>query len=161
MTTNRILDKLGASTAFTITLAGLASSTGGVGRQSDMIDNSALKEMWVRIFVKLTQGTNPTSNKGGYVYLLLGDDNATPHRTDGAGASDAAITIQNAVPIMTMRNDSSAATGEIIMGEALVRIAAPEWGIAIVHDTGVNLDADAGDHWARYMLVGPDIQAAA
>lgn len=161
MATNRILDKFGASTAFTITLAALATSTAGVGRQSTMVDNSGTKEQWARIFVKITQGTNPTSNKGAYVYLLLGDGHATPHRTDGAGADDAGITVLNASPIMTLRNDTSAATGEIMYGEALVRIAAPSFGIAIVHDTGVNLDSDAADHWARYILLGPDVQAAA
>jgi len=161
MTTNRILDYFGASSAFTITLAGLASSTSGVGQQSTIVDNSATKEMWAKIFVKITQGAGLTGNKGVYVYLLLVDDGTPVHRTDNAGASDAGITILNASPIMTLKNKAVPSDGDILYGEALVRLAAPKFGIAVVHDTGAALDATAGNHWARYILLGPDIQAAA
>lgn len=157
---NKVLDLFQASTAFTITLDSLASSGTGGGRQSTLIDNSSAREIEARIFVKLTQGTSPTANRGAYIYLITGDNIAsgTKHRTDGAGATDAAITIQNAPLIGTMRNKASPATGDILYGEFLVRIAAPEWGIVVAHDTGVALNTTAGNHWARYVLISPEIQ---
>lgn len=156
---NKILDLFGASTAFTITLASLASSTAGVGRQSDMIDNSTAREQLVRIWAKIKQGTSPTSARTVSLYLLTGDAHGTPHRTDGAGASDAGITLLNAPLIGVIRNKASgAATGDNMYGEFLVRIAAPSWGIALVHDTAVNLDSTGGNHWLRYSYISPEVQ---
>lgn len=156
---NKILDLFQSSTAFTITLASLASSTTQVGRQSDILDNSSGREMMARIWVKLKQGTSPTSNRSAYIYLITDDNNGTNHRTDAAGASDASFTALNAPLIGVIRNKSSgAATGDDILGEFLVRIAAPKWGIAISHDTGVNLDSTGGNHWARYTYISPDVQ---
>ncbi len=156
---NKILDLFQSSTAFTITIASLASSAVGVGRQSDMIDNSSGREQLARIWCKIKQGTSPTSARTVSLYLLTGDAHGTPHRTDGAGASDAGITLQNAPIIGVMRNKGSgAATGDLVYGEFLIRIAAPSWGIALVHDTGVNLDSTGGNHWLRYSYVSPEVQ---
>jgi len=155
---NKILDLFGSSTAFAITIASLASSTTGVGRQSDILDNSTSREQCVRIWAKIKQGTSPTGNRSAYLYLIADDNNGTNHRTDGAGASDAALTIQNAPLIGVMRNKSTAATGELLYGEFLVRIAAPKWGIILVHDTVVALDSTAGNHWLRYSYVSPEVQ---
>jgi len=156
---NKILDLFQDSTAFTITLASLATSTVGVARQSDMIDNSTGREQLARIWCKITQGTSPTSAKTVSIHLLAGDAHGTPHRTDGAGASDASITLINSQIIGIMRNKGSgAATGDIVYGEFLIRIAAPSWGIAITHDTGVNLNSTGGNHWARYSYLSPEVQ---
>jgi len=156
---NKILDLFQSSTAFTITIASLASSAVGVGRQSDMIDNSSGREQLARIWCKIKQGTSPTSARTVSLYLLTGDAHGTPHRTDGAGASDAGITLLNAPIIGVMRNKGSgAATGDLVYGEFLIRIAAPSWGVALVHDTGVNLDSTGGNHWLRYSYVSPEVQ---
>lgn len=156
---NKILPFFDTEASLTITLASLASSTAGVGRQSTMVDNSTLRYKRVRVFIKIKLGTSPTSAKGVYVYALRGDKNATPHRTDGAGASDAALTVLNA-PILGVLGDKSsgAATGDVLQGEFILEDPGPEWGIAIVHDTGVALDATAGNHWARYTGEEPEIQ---
>jgi len=156
---NKILDLFGSSTALTITIASLASSAVGVGRQSDMVDNSTAREQLVRIWCKFKQGTSPTSARTVSLYLLTGDAHGTPHRTDGAGASDAAITLANAPIIGVMRNKGSgAATGDNVYGEFLVRIAAPSWGVALVHDTGVNADSTGSNHWLRYTVISPEVQ---
>ncbi len=58
-----------------------------------------------------------------------------------------------------MRNKASgAATGDDMYGEFLVRIAAPTWGVALVHDTGVNLDSTGSNHWLRYTYLSPEVQ---
>lgn len=152
---NKILDLFGASTALTITLASLATSS---ARQSTLIDNSTAREMMVRIWAKIKLGTSPTGNRSVFLYLLTGDNHATPHYTDGAGASDAAITLLNAPLIGVMRDKASPSTGDDLYGEFLVRIAAPKWGIALVHDTAVNLDATPANHWLRYSVISPEVQ---
>ncbi|MFA5054310.1 MAG: hypothetical protein WC565_09640 [Parcubacteria group bacterium] len=158
MSTNKVTDYFSASAALTITLNALASSTSGVGRQSTLLTGNTHRR--AIIYVKITQGTSPTGNKGVYVYLLRGDAHATPHYTDGAGASDAALTILNAVCIGTMANKASPSTEDVLYGEFVVENMGPVWGIAIVHDTAVNLKASDADHWVRYIYVDDDIQAA-
>lgn len=151
----KVTDLLQTSTVLNITLASLATSaTTLVGRQSDIIQNTN-KEQWLRLYIKLTQGTTPTANKGAYVYLLTGDGT---HRTDGAGALDAGLTILNAPLVGTIRNKSSGtATGDVMYKEITVRLMTPEWGIMIAQDTAVALDATAANHWVRYQYVSPTI----
>ncbi|OHD27818.1 MAG: hypothetical protein A2Y38_25085 [Spirochaetes bacterium GWB1_59_5] len=163
MATNEITDRFDASTALTITLASLASSLSGAGRQSTIVDNTANKYLDVLLYVKITQsGTvTPTGNKAVYVYLIRDDNHATNHRSDGAGAADAALTVQNAELIDTIVNKSSPATSEILYGEVLIHRPGPKWGIAIVHDTGTGLHATEANHWVRFVGLNPDVQAAA
>ena len=94
---NAIKDLFSSSTAMTISLGSLASSTSNVGRQSTMIDNSTTRYGRLLVFVKAKLGTSPTGNRSVQVYLLRGD--GLGNRDDAAGANDAAITLLNAVPI--------------------------------------------------------------
>lgn len=154
---NEIKDLFDASTALTITLASLATSTAGVGRQSTLVDNTTNRYQDALVYVKITQGTNPTGNKGVYVYLIRSDNQGTDHVSDGAGASDAGLTVLNAPIIGVMKNKSSPATGDVLYGEFLVNRPGPEWGIAIVHDTAVNLDSTGGNHWVRFIGLNPEV----
>lgn len=149
-----LTDSFGELTTLNLTLASLASSTGGVGRQSDMIANPD-GERELRLYIKITQGTSPTSARAAYVYLLLGNEDAS-YRTDGASNIDSGLTVLNAQQICALRNKiSGAATGDVMYKEVLTRIAAPYWGIAIVHDTGVNLDSNSATHFVKYQYVTP------
>ena len=67
MPSNEIKDKFSISAALTITLASLASSIVGVGRQSTLIDNSSDRYQDLLIYVKLTQGTDPVGSRGAQV----------------------------------------------------------------------------------------------
>ncbi|MEW6304698.1 MAG: hypothetical protein AB1705_14580 [Verrucomicrobiota bacterium] len=157
---NEIKDKFSSAAALTITLASLGSSS-TAGRQSTLVDNSTTRYQKLLIYVKLTLGTSPTGNKAAYVYLIRGDGAAT-HRSDGAGASDAAWPAStvaiNAQLIGTMVDRSSPATGDVIYGEFLVDNPGPEWGIGILHDTGVALNATAGNHHVRWVGLNPEVQ---
>ena len=155
---NEIKDKFGSSTALTITLASLSSSTSGVGRQSTLIDNTTLGYQKLHIFVKIKQGTSPVANRAVYVYLLKADDNATEHRSDGAGTSDAALTVVNAQLIGAMYNGTSPSTGDVLYGEFVVHDPGRQWGVAIVHDTGATLNSTGSNHWARYVGANPEVQ---
>ncbi len=155
---NEIRDLHDASTALTITLASLATSTVGVGRQSTIVDNTTNLYMDILVYVKIELGTSPVGDKSVQVYIILDDNHATNHRSDGAGASDAGLTILNATLIDVMRDLSSPSTGDILYGEFLVNRPGPKWGIAITHDTGVNLDSTGSNHWVRFVGINPNVQ---
>jgi hypothetical protein len=152
---SEIKDKFGSSTAFTITLASLAN---GSARQSTIVDNTTDRFSRVIVYTKIKQGTSPTGNKTVTAYLLRDDNNGTNHRTDGAGASDAVITILNATLIGIMNNKSSPTTGDVLYGEFIIDNPGPKWGIAIQNDTGVSLDSTGSNHWARFVGINPEAQ---
>lgn len=142
------VQRVGSSySALTISLNSLATSTAGVGRQSTMVDNSTLKYDGALLNVLIKLGTSPTANKSVYVYLL--QSNGT-NRTDGAGASDAALTVKNAALIGIMTTGSAPATGDNLRKTFELTGLGQEWGIAIVHDSAVNLDSTAGNHVITY-----------
>ena len=150
---NQILAEHGTATAMTITLASLASSAVGVGRQSTIVSNVDDAQL-IHVYVKVTVGTSPTANTSIFVYLIKSDGT---HRSDGAGASDAALTIVNARLLGVIRNPATS-SDTAYYGEFLVRNPGPEWGIAIVHNTGVNLNSTGGNHWVRYTVENVEVQ---
>ena len=153
---NEIKQKLGTSSTGTITLASLATSTTNVGRQSTMIDNSTVLAQKVQIYVKVTTGTSPTADKSIKMYLIKGDGNGTAYRTDGAGASDAALTVANAQLIAAAATSSASDTAYYL--EATVISPGDEWGIQITHDTAVNLNSTGSNHFFHYTEELPEIQ---
>lgn len=152
---NEIKEKYSASAGFTITLASLASSTSGVGRQSTLIDNSTTKYKRIIVYLKIKQGTSPTGNRFVYVYGIRGDGTI---RDDAAGASDAAFTRLNTMELGVLANKASPSTGDLLTGSFVFENPGPEWGIAVVHDTGVNLDSTEGNHDYNWVGVLPEVQ---
>lgn len=156
---NDILEKFGASTEIVITLASLASSTVGLGRQGTIVDNTLItarfRDILIWAFVK--QGTNPTGSRKAVLYLIRDDNNG--HRDDGAGTSDAAITILNASIINVGINKSSPATGEVIyIPSAIIHRPGPKWTVALTHDTAVNLDSTENNSRVFFIGLNPEIQ---
>lgn len=156
---NEIKSLYGTTTSITITLANLASSTTGAGRQSDIIDNTSTRYSAVLIFLQVKLGTGPTSNRGVYVHLIRGDnDGGSTIRSDGAGTSDAALTVLNAQQIGGLQDSSSAATGDVLTGEFLVLEPGPQWGIAVHHDTGVNFNNTGSNFVCKFIGINPEVQ---
>lgn len=154
---NEIKELFGTGTALTITIASLASSTTGVGRQSTIVDNSSDRFQKIYLYCRIRVGTSPTANRTIRFYLIRVDDNGTPHRSDGAGASDAALTVKNAIPIGTIFVDVTTSDLDYY-GEFVIQDPGYKWGIAIVQDTGVNLNSTSGNHWIRYIGANPEVQ---
>ena len=154
---NEIKEKFATGAALTITIASLASSTTGVGQQSDVVDNTTNRFGKILLYARIRVGTTPTANRTIRFYLIRVDDNGTPHRTDGAGASDAAFTVKNAIPIGTIFVDVTTSNLDYY-GEFVINDPGPKWAIAIVHDTGVNLNSTGSNHWIRYIGVNPEVQ---
>lgn len=153
---NQILAEHGSSTALTITLASLATSTTGVGRQSTFVDNTDNAQM-IRIYFDITTGTSPTANKSIQFYLLCRDDHASPNiATDNAGGSDAGITIVTASLVNVVQTTNTSDTH--YRGSFLIRNPGISWAIAVVHDTGVNLNSTSGNHILRYVIENQEVQ---
>src|SRR5262245_51820362 len=114
---SQILDKFAADAAMNITLASLASSSAGVGRQSDLVDNTVNRYPRVIVEYKIKQGTGPTGNKAVYFYLLRADTNGTQHIDGGAGTADAAWTAPpNLTPVFVAGNKASPSSGDVLQG---------------------------------------------
>ena len=153
---NEIKDKFGTSTALTITIASLGNNS---SRQSTIVDNATNRYQDILVYVKVKLDTSPTGKTTVNVYLIRDDnDGTTPHRSDGAGGSDAAITILNARPIGALRTKDSPATGDVLYGEFLASRVGPKWGIAVENKTGVALDSTGSNHWVRYVGTNPEVQ---
>lgn len=150
---NKILAEHEASSVMTITLASLANA--GM-RQSTMVDNTDNAQM-VRVFFKVTTGTNPTSNKTIEFYLLSGDDPSSSNiRTDNAGASDAAITLLTAPLVYVIPTDNT--SDKTYYGSFLIRNPGIEWGIAVENSTGVAFNSTGSNHVVRYVPENQEVQ---
>lgn len=141
--------KFDAKATFTLTLASLAT---GSARQSTLIANTNNRPAAI-VHLKIKSGaTGPTAGTVYEVYLLRGDDAASStYRTDGAGASDAAITIENAQLLGTIVVTNTA--NKVFYGDfdtAPLGPLGPEWGIAIKNSSGQALSATEGDHLKGY-----------
>lgn len=150
---NKILAEHEASTAMTITLASLADAS---ARQSTMINNIDNAQM-IHIFFDVTLGTTPTDNRTIEFYLLKGDDPSSSNiRTDNAGASDAAITLDVAPLVYVVQTDNT--SDKHYRGSFLIRNPGVEWGIAVKNNTGVAFNSTGGNHEMRHVIENQEIQ---
>ena len=154
-----VLDKFATPAALTITLASLASSVAGVGRQSGIVDNTTNRYQDILLSLSIKQGTSPTGNKSIQVYLIRDNNDGTPIRDDSAGVADAAITVLSASLVGILINKATPSTGDVLKANFLISRPGPKWGIAIVHDTVAALDATGGNHVVSYIGMNPEIQA--
>lgn len=154
---NEIRTKMITKATFTCTIASLAN---GNARQSDMIANSNNYPAAL-VFFKIKSGAAaPTAGASYDIYLLRGNDSASSDfRTDGAGASDAAITIQNAKLLGSIFATADAATN--FYGSFDTSQYGPlgsEWGIAVKNSSGQALDSTEGNHYKGYRYYVPEVQ---
>ncbi len=154
---NEIKAKYGSPTSLTCTLASLASSTAGVGRQTTLVDNSSNKFQRVHIYFKVTTGTSPTANKSIQFYLLKFDAGSSATlATDAAGATDAGLTVVTADQVYAVPTSNGSNTAYV--GTFVVDNPGPGWALCIVHDTAVALHATGGNHSLEYVGDNPEVQ---
>ena len=153
MATTAILPKRSAPAALTITLASLAS---GSARQASIVDNSTTRYQRIYLAAKLKLGTSPTANTLVSLYLIRSDGTIT---TDGAGSSDAAITLKNAQTLGTLSTGGSPATSDTLTDVFVVENPGPQWTVAVLNSTGAALDATAGNHLIEWVGEYLEIQA--
>jgi len=148
-----VTDAFGTTTAFTITLASLANSSAGVGRQSQMVTGNTAQSALIAI--KFTVGTAATANSVVNTYLIRSDGTISD---DGAGTADAGITIVNA-PNLGNIAISGTAPNTTYYGvfDTKPYTLGPNFGIAVVNQSGFAANGTTGQFAAEYTLVNPTI----
>lgn len=143
-----------ASAGFTITLASLAN---GSARQSTLVDNSSTDYPAALVLMKISSGASgPTAGTVYEIYLIRGDGTI---RDDNAGATDAAITIENAPLLGTMvLTNSTNKNFYGIFDTAPLGPLGPEWGIAVKNSSGQSLHGTEGNHDYNYVYYVPEVQ---
>lgn len=154
---NEIRTKPITKATFTLTLASLTS---GSARQSTMVANSNNYPAAL-VTVKISSGGSaPTANTTYDVYLLRGDDpSSSTYRSDGAGASDTGITIENAQFLGSIV--VTASTNKVFSADfdtAPLGPLGPEWGIAVKNNSGQALHGTEGNHLKGYLYYVPEVQ---
>lgn len=150
---NPIYTKDVASAAFTITLASLANAA---ARQSTLVSNSTDYPAAL-IYIRIKSGAAaPTAGSVYEIYLIRSDGTIAD---DAAGASDAAITIENAPLLGTII--TTATTAKNFYGVFDTSALGPlgsSWGIAVKNSSGNALSSTEGDHYYKYAYYYPEVQ---
>ena len=172
-TTTTIYDSTTDTNALTITLASLATSASRVvGQQSTVVSNATNKFHDVILSGQVTVGTTPTTARQIDVYVFAPIKIATSTAsypiatTTQLGETDAAATfeIDQLRQLRWLGTLTNIATSDRAYSLAPVSIASRfggvmpiKWGIFVTHDTGVNLNATAGDHWFHWTGIKYDV----
>lgn len=147
--------QLSTVTAFTITAASLATSSGlTVGRQATAISNATVRYADYRNTAKITTGTSPT---GGVINIYaIGSLDDGPTWPDAFGATDAGVTVLAAAgpdAFVLLQGLSASATSNLAypfnrmltMQEAF-GVLPNNFTVFLAHNSGANLHATAGNH---------------
>jgi len=149
----------GSAFDLTITLASLASDTNLLaGRESAAIDNTTDKMLDYLISGKITTGTSPTAARSIQIWAVASFDGTSwPDVFDGTN-SDETISLANvknsSVCRLVDELSTTATTDEdyYFAGVSIARLfnsVPPKFVLFVTHNTGVNLNATAGNHVIR------------
>ncbi len=164
---NNILWKYGTTTTITAAVASLASDTNLLaGIESAVIDNTTDGFEDIIVSGKVTTGTSPTTARSIEVWAVAWDSNGWPDVFDGTSSaetitsSDIKNAICKAVAIMSTNNTSDRTypfTG-VSLKTVFGGVLPSRVVLFITHNTGVALNATAGNHEFRYQGVYPQVQ---
>lgn len=144
-----------------MTLASLATLT---SRQSTLVANNTTgttRNYGATIYLRISSGgTAPAAGNVYEAYLIRADAASSPtYLSDNAGASDAAITIENAQMLGVIVVTATA--NKNFYGEFHTGSSGPlgfQWGIAVRNGTGQSLHATEGNHYKAYAMDTQEIQ---
>lgn len=147
-----VKDNFAAIGTVTCTVANLASS-GSVGRQSDLIDNTTNLYTSSLVGLQITPGAVTTAGAVS-VYLIRSDNGGGPIADDNAGTGDAAWTWKNAslLGVMAVGVGTNIQYKNVFDTSFLGHLG-PKWGVGIVNTTGANTNSTAGSHSLTYIGV--------
>lgn len=164
---NSILKKYGSKTTLTAAVASLASDTNLLaGIESSIIDNSTDGFDDILISGKITTGTSPTTAKQIEVWAVAWDGANWPDVFDGTTSAETITSsdIKNAIckPVAILgTNNTSDRTyhfSGVSLREAFRGDLPSKVVLFVVHNTGVNLNATAGNHELSYVGIYPQVQ---
>ena len=162
-----ILTKYGSKTTLTAAVASLASDTNLLtGIESSEIDNTSDGFADIIVSGKVTTGTSPTASKQIEVWAVAWDGANWPDVFDGTTSSETITSsdIKNAIckPIAIMSTSNTSDRTYWFTGVSLRQAfggTMPEKCVLfIVHNTGVALNATAGNHAFYATGVYPQVQ---
>lgn len=164
---NSILKKYGSKTTITAAVASLASDTNLLaGIESSVIDNTTDGFDDILLSGKSTTGTSPTASRQIEVWAVAWDGANWPDVFDGTTSAETITSsdIKNAickpVAILATNNTSdrtyhySGVSARAVFGGELPS----KFVLFQVHNTGVALNATAGNHEHSYMGVYNQVQ---
>ena len=146
-----------SSAALTITLAALpTSATLVAGQESTAVDSTSNLYTDYLIGGKITTGTSPTTAKTieVWAYGEIEDAPLYPDVLDGTDSAETitSVDIKAAIlrPIAIMLTDATSDRaywfGPVPLASVFGGTLPPRWGVFVVHDTGVNLNATGSNH---------------
>lgn len=147
----------GSSAALTEGIEGLASDTNLLaGWETTAVDNTSNKYLDYLLAGKITTGTSPTDAKEIRVYVY-GSTDDTPTYPDVLDGTSSAETITSSgirdsalkLAVVIATNNTSDRTywfGPISVAALFGGTMPKYWGVFIVHNTGVNLNATGTNH---------------
>jgi len=152
----------GSVQTMTITLASLASDTNLlIGRQSTVIDQKDVDDaIDVLVGGKVTTGTSPTASRQIEIWSFASFDDATYNAN--AGSSDAGMTVtaesKTLLRLLTIipthaTSDTAYNWGPFSISQAYGGFIPVQWGIWMVHNTGVALNSTGGNHFVKYFAL--------
>ncbi len=160
------------STDIPITLASLVTSSSlTAGRQSTVVTNVSNKYLDCLVTGRVTTGTTPTTAKTIAVYIYVPLKVATStfsYPIAGGttlGESDAAATFdadQRSGGLVFAQAASINATSDRVYTFSFsvanqVGYMPLKWGLFVTHDTAVNLNSTAGNHYFHYVGLKADV----
>lgn len=153
----------GTASDATITLASLASDTNLLaGRESSAIDNTSALALDYLISGKITAGTSPTASRSIEVWAVGSWDGTTwPDVFDGTNSdetitsADIKASMCRLIAAMATANTSDRTYhfGPVSIASVFGGVVPPKFVIFVVHNTGVALNATAGNHQVRIQPV--------
>ena len=156
---SNVLQKYGVSTTITCAVASLASDTNLLaGIESSVIDNTTDGFHDIILSCKLTTGTSPTAARRIEVWAIAWDSNGWPDVFDGTTGSETITSadiksvicrLVAAMPTNNTSDRSYFATG-ISARQVFGGCLPSKFVLFPVHNTGVALNATAGNHEFRY-----------
>lgn len=149
----------GTSTAFTKTLASLAtSSTLLVGRETSSITNTSTLALWYKISCRIQTGTSPTAARQIEVWLSDSED-GTNYDGNQTG-SDAAMThtAESKASLKYGYIQPTNSTSNVTYKFSFDVLILPgrKMNLFVTHNTGVNLNSTEGNHAITYTAVKAD-----
>lgn len=165
--------KYGAATAYTISLASLASDANLLaGRESTKVDNDAANTQYLDFIIsgKITTGTTPTDARQieVWAYGIHADTPVFPDVLDGTDSNETITSSQIKYAGLVLlavlpTNNTSDRTywmRPVSLAQAFGGIVPKQHGLFVVHNTGVALNATAGNHEFLYTPVYANAAAA-
>jgi hypothetical protein len=153
----------GSAFDLTITLASLASDTNLLdGRESAAIDNTTDKMLDYLVSGKITTGTSPTTARSIQIWAVASFDGTSwPDVFDGTDSAEliSLANVKNSSVCRLVDELSTTSTSNedyYFAGVSIARLfgsVPPKFVLFVTHNTGVALNATAGNHVIRVQPV--------